>query len=82
MTVPPHRPSRNQIGKKKPMPVWRVPMMGPVTPRLQKQQQGGPVADAVGFYRLEEGSYFEGAWVRGADGRLERSRTIGFMRKP
>lgn len=58
------RPRRNQISKKTPMPVWRVPLTGYVTPRLQKPQPTGPVADAIGFQRLEEGANFDGSWVR------------------
>ena len=46
------------------MSVWRVPLTGYVTPRLRVQKPSGPVADAVGFQRLEEGVNFEGSWVR------------------
>ena len=68
MTVPPARPSRNQIGKKKTaVSIWRIPMIGPVVPRLQRPQQAGPVADAIGFQRLEEGASWGGAWVREKD---------------
>jgi hypothetical protein len=58
------RPTRNQISKKTPMPVWRIPLSGYVTPRLQAQKSSGPTADAIGFLRLEEGANWQGAWVR------------------
>jgi hypothetical protein len=61
------RPTRNQISRKKPMPIWRVPLTGAVTPRLQKPQPTGSVVDAIGFQRLEEGANWGGAWVRNKD---------------
>lgn len=64
---PTRRPARNQIKQKRPMPVWRVPLSGYVTPRLQKPVSNHPVADAIGFQRLEEGYYYGGAWLRDKD---------------
>jgi hypothetical protein len=60
----PPRPMRRQITYRKPATYYRVPLIGPVTPRLQRPAQSGHVADAIGFQRLTEGYWFEGAWVR------------------